>query len=137
MNRILLSLIFSSLFLSAQSNPVGKWTIDIEWVDTIIESSIEGDPDSETNKMTAKMVRAQFADQSIVFKEDGTMVDPRGGDAQWKIKEDKILAKPEGSEEWIEAPFEIKDDILYVGSGPFKNRMPFKKIIPQEKKDIE
>ena len=88
MNRILLSLIFSSLFLSAQSNPIGKWTIDIEWVDTIIESSIEGDPDSETNKMTAKMVRAQFADQSIVFKEDGTMVDPRGGDAQWKIKED-------------------------------------------------
>jgi len=29
MNRILLSLIFSSLFLSAQSNPIGKWTIDI------------------------------------------------------------------------------------------------------------
>jgi len=137
MNRILLTLICLSIFLSAQSKPVGEWMIDIKWVDKIIASSIDGDPESETNKMTAKMVRAQFADQTIVFKDDGTMVDPRGGDAQWKMKDEKILAKPEGSEEWIEAPFEVKDGILYVGSGPLEDRMPFKRVVPKIKTDIE
>ena len=38
---------------------------------------------------------------------------------------------PESTEEWIEAPFEIKDSILYVGSGPIENRMPFKKMVVQ------
>ena len=131
MNRILLILICFSNFALAQLNPTGKWVIDLEWVDTIIASSIEGDPESETNKMTAKLVRNQFQDQAIIFNDDSTMIDPRGGAARWKIKEGKIFAMPESTEEWIEAPFEIKDSILYVGSGPIENRMPFKKMIVQ------
>ena len=91
MKRILLILICLSLFLPAQSNPVGKWVIDTEWVENVIASSIEGDPESDINKMTAKMVRDQFAGQSMEFKENGTMVDPRGGEAKWKKKGKKIL----------------------------------------------
>jgi len=95
MKRILLILICLSIFLPAQSNPVGKWVIDTEWVENVIASSIEGDPESDINKMTAKMVRDQFAGQSMEFKENGTMVDPRGGEAKWKKKGKKILAKPQ------------------------------------------
>ena len=68
MKRILLILICLSIFLPAQSNPVGKWVIDTEWVENVIASSIEGDPESDINKMTAKMVRDQFAGQSMEFK---------------------------------------------------------------------
>ena len=133
MKRILLILICLSIFLPAQSNPVGKWGIDTEWVENVIASSIEGDPESDINKMTAKMVRDQFAGQSMEFKENGTMVDPRGGEAKWKKKGKKILAKPQGSDEWIEAPFEIIEGTLYVGAGTLNERMPFKKIKPEKK----
>ena len=133
MKRIPLILICLSIFLSAQSNPVGKWVIDTEWVENVIASSIEGDPESDINKMTAKMVRDQFAGQSMEFKENGTMVDPRGGEAKWKKKGKKILAKPQGSDEWIEAPFEIIEGTLYVGAGTLNERMPFKKIKPEKK----
>ena len=133
MKRILLILICLSIFLPAQSNPVGKWVIDTEWVENVIASSIEGDPESDINKMTAKMVRDQFAGQSMEFKENGTMVDPRGGEAKWKKKGKKILAKPPGSDEWIEAPFEIIEGTLYVGAGTLNERMPFKKIKPEKK----
>jgi len=133
MKRILLILICLSIFLPAQSNPVGKWVIDTEWVENVIASSIEGDPESEINKMTEKMVRDQFAGQSIEFKENGTMVDPRGGEAKWKKKGKKILAKPQGSDEWIEAPFEIIEGTLYVGAGTLNERMPFKKVKPEKK----
>ena len=133
MKRILLILICLSIFLPAQSNPVGKWVIDTEWVENVIASSIEGDPESDINKMTAKMVRDQFAGQSMEFKENGTMVDPRGGEAKWKKKGKKILAKPSGSDEWIEAPFEIIEGTLYVGAGTLNERMPFKKIKPEKK----
>ena len=133
MKRILLILICLSIFLPAQSNPVGKWVIDTEWVENVIASSIEGDPESDINKMTAKMVRDQFAGQSMEFKENGTMVDPRGGEAKWKKKGKKILAKPQGSEEWIEAPFEIIEGTLYVGTGILNERMPFKKVKPEKK----
>ena len=133
MKRILLILICLSIFLPAQSNPVGKWVIDTEWVENVIASSIEGDPESEINKMTAKMVRDQFAGQSMEFKENGTMVDPRGGEAKWKKKGKKILAKPSGSDEWIEAPFEIIEGTLYVGAGTLNERMPFKKVKPEKK----
>jgi len=133
MKRILLILICLSIFLPAQSNPVGKWVIDTEWVQNVIASSIEGDPESDINKMTAKMVRDQFAGQSMEFKENGTMVDPRGGEAKWKKKGKKILAKPQGSEEWIEAPFEIIEGMLYVGTGTLNERMPFKKVKPEKK----
>ena len=133
MKRILLILICLSIFLPAQSNPVGKWLIDTEWVENVIASSIEGDPESDINKMTAKMVRDQFAGQSMEFKENGTMVDPRGGEAKWKKKGKKILAKPQGSDEWIEAPFEIIEGTLYVGAGTLNERMPFKKVKPEKK----
>ena len=133
MKRILLILICLSIFLPAQSNPVGKWVIDTEWVQNVIASSIEGDPESDINKMTAKMVRDQFAGQSMEFKENGTMVDPRGGEAKWKKKGKKILAKPQGSDEWIEAPFEIIEGTLYVGAGTLNERMPFKKVKPEKK----
>ena len=133
MKRIPLILICLSIFLPAQSNPVGKWLIDIEWVENVIASSIEGDPESDINKMTAKMVRDQFAGQSMEFKENGTMVDPRGGEAKWKKKGKKILAKPQGSDEWIEAPFEIIEGTLYVGAGTLNERMPFKKVKPEKK----
>ena len=133
MKRILLILICLSIFLPAQSNPVGKWVIDTEWVENVIASSIEGDPESDINKMTAKMVRDQFAGQSMEFKENGTMVDPRGGEAKWKKKGKKILAKPQGSDEWIEAPFEIIEGTLYVGAGTLNERMPFKKVKPKKK----
>ena len=133
MKRILLILICLSIFLPAQSNPVGKWVIDTEWVKNVIASSIEGDPESDINKMTAKMVRDQFAGQSMEFKENGTMVDPRGGEAKWKKKGKKILAKPQGSDEWIEAPFEIIEGTLYVGTGTLNERMPFKKVKPEKK----
>ena len=133
MKRILLILICLSIFLPAQSNPVGKWVIDTEWVENVIASSIEGDPESDINKMTAKMVRDQFAGQSMEFKENGTMVDPRGGEAKWKKKGKKILAKPQGSDEWIEAPFEIIEGTLYVGAGTLNERMPFKKVKPEKK----
>ena len=132
MKRILLILICLSIFLPAQSNPVGKWLIDTEWVENVIASSIEGDPESDINKMTAKMVRDQFAGQSMEFKENGTMVDPRGGEAKWKKKGKKILAKPSGSDEWIEAPFEIIEGTLYVGTGTLNERMPFKKVKPEK-----
>ena len=133
MKRIILILICLSVFLPAQSNPVGKWVIDTEWVENVIASSIEGDPESDINKMTAKMVRDQFAGQSMEFKESGTMVDPRGGEAKWKKKGKKILAKPQGSDEWIEAPFEIIEGTLYVGAGTLNERMPFKKVKPEKK----
>ena len=133
MKRILLILICLFIFLPAQSNPVGKWVIDTEWVENVISSSIEGDPESEINKMTEKMVRDQFAGQSMEFKENGTMVDPRGGGAKWKKKGKKILAKPQGSDEWIEAPFEIIEGSLYVGAGTLNERMPFKKVKPEKK----
>jgi len=133
MKRILLILICLSIFLPAQSNPVGKWVIDTEWVENVIASSIEGDPESDINKMTAKMVRDQFAGQSMEVKENGTMVDPRGGEAKWKKKGKKILAKPQGSDEWIEAPFEIIEGTLYVGTGTLNERMPFKKVKPEKK----
>ena len=133
MKRILLILICLSIFLPAQSNPVGKWVIDTEWVENVIASSIEGDPESDINKMTAKMVRDQFAGQSMEFKGNGTMVDPRGGEAKWKKKGKKILAKPPGSNEWIEAPFEIIEGTLYVGAGTLNERMPFKKVKPEKK----
>ena len=133
MKRILLILICLSIFLPAQSNPVGKWVIDTEWVENVIASSIEGDPESDINKMTAKMVRDQFAGQSMEFKENGTMVDPRGGEAKWKKKGKKILAKPQSSDEWIEAPFEIIEGTLYVGAGTLNERMPFKKVKPEKK----
>ena len=135
MKRILLILICLSIFLPAQSNPVGKWVIDTEWVQNVIASSIEGDPESDINKMTAKMVRDQFAGQSMEFKENGTMVDPRGGEAKWKKKGKKILilAKLSGSDEWIEAPFEIIEGTLYVGTGTLNERMPFKKVKPEKK----
>jgi len=133
MKRILLILICLSIFLPAQSNPVGKWVIDTEWVENVIASSIEGDPESDINKMTAKMVRDQFAGQSMEFKGNGTMVDPRGGEAKWKKKGKKILAKPSGSDEWIEAPFEIIEGTLYVGAGTLNERMPFKKVKPEKK----
>ena len=133
MKRILLILICLSIFLPAQSNPVGKWVIDTEWVENVIASSIEGDPESDINKMTAKMVRDQFAGQSMEFKGNGTMVDPRGGEAKWKKKGKKILAKPPGSDEWIEAPFEIIEGTLYVGAGTLNERMPFKKVKPEKK----
>ena len=132
MKRILLIMICLSIFLPAQSNPVGKWVIDTEWVENVIASSIEGDPESDINKMTTKMVRDQFAGQSMEFKENGTMVDPRGGEAKWKKKGKKILAKPSGSDEWIEAPFEIIEGTLYVGAGTLNERMPFKKVKPEK-----
>ena len=132
MKRILLILICLSIFLPAQSNPIGKWVIDTEWVENVIASSIEGDPESEINKMTTKMVRDQVAGQSMEFKENGTMVDPRGGEAKWKKKGKKILAKPPGSDEWIEAPFEIIEGTLYVGAGTLNERMPFKKVKPEK-----
>ena len=133
MKRIFLIMICLSIFLPAQSNPIGKWVIDTEWVENVIASSIEGDPESDINKMTAKMVRDQFAGQSMEFKENGTMVDPRGGEAKWKKKGKKILAKPQGSDEWIEAPFEIIEGTLYVGAGTLNERMPFKKVKPKKK----
>ena len=133
MKRMLLILICLSIFLPAQSNQEGKWVIDTEWVENVIASSIEGDPESDINKMTAKMVRDQFAGQSMEFKENGTMVDPRGGEAKWKKKGKKILAKPQGSDEWIEAPFEIIEGTLYVGAGTLNERMPFKKVKPEKK----
>ena len=133
MKRIIFILICLSIFLPAQSNPVGKWVIDTEWVENVIASSIEGDPESEINKMTTKMVRDQFAGQSMEFKENGTMIDPRGGEAKWKKKGKKILAKPSGSDEWIEAPFEIIKGTLYVGTGTLNERMPFKKVKPEKK----
>ena len=133
MKRILFILICLSIFSPAQTNPVGKWMIDKEWVENTIASSIDGDPESEINKMTAKMVRDQFAGQSMEFKSNGTMIDPRGGEAKWKKKGKKILAKPPGSDEWIEAPFEIIKGTLYVGSGDLKDRMPFKKVKPEKK----
>ena len=133
MKRMLLILICLTIFLPAQSNPVGKWEIDTEWVENVIASSIEGDSESEINKMTAKMVRDQFAEQSMEFKGNGTMIDPRGGEAKWKKKGKKILAKPPGSDEWIEALFGIIEGTLYVGTGTLNERMPFKKVKPEKK----
>ena len=133
MKRMLLILICLTIFLPAQSNPVGKWEIDTEWVENVIASSIEGDSESEINKMTAKMVRDQFAEQSMEFKGNGTMIDPRSGEAKWKKKGKKILAKPPGSDEWIEALFGIIEGTLYVGTGTLNERMPFKKVKPEKK----
>ncbi len=132
-----------SFFLSTQvhasnSQLVGKWQIDITFIDRIIEadeSLLEMEP--EMRDMAVNMLKASMSELKMEFRKDGTMTDPDGKIAKWKMRGKTIMLLYEGSEEWEQLPAKIVKGVLYFGEGKMDHRMPFVKVVEKEdqKKD--
>ncbi|MDP6275943.1 MAG: hypothetical protein QGH91_07265 [Candidatus Marinimicrobia bacterium] len=126
-----LSVLVTFMFASG-SQLVGKWKVDMAFIDKIIaaDSSFQ-DMDKEMQEMAVKMMKEQFNLQ-MEYRKDGTMTDPDGKDAKWKMRGKSIMLLYPDSDEWIQLPAKIVKGVLYFGEGKLEERMPFVKVVEKE-----
>lgn len=122
-----------TLLFASESQLVGKWKVDMTFIDKIIAADPSfQDMDKEMKEMAINMMKEQF-DLQMEYRKDGTMTDPDGKDAKWKMRGKTIMLQYADSDEWIQLPAKIVKGVLYLGEGKLKERMPFVKVV--EKKD--
>lgn len=122
-----------TLLFASESQLVGKWKVDMTFIDKIIAADPSfQDMDKEMKEMAINMMKEQF-DLQMEYRKDGTMTDPDGKDANWKMRGKTIMLQYADSDEWIQLPAKIVKGVLYLGEGKLEERMPFVKVV--EKKD--
>ena len=122
-----------TLLFASESQLVGKWKVDMTFIDKIIDADPSfQDMDKEMKEMAINMMKEQF-DLQMEYRKDGTMTDPDGKDAKWKMRGKTIMLQYADSDEWIQLPAKIVKGVLYLGEGKLEERMPFVKVV--EKKD--
>ncbi len=115
--------------MGSNSQLIGKWEIDMSFIDRIVEADESLlDMDPETKEMAVNMLKATFSELKMEFRKDGTMTDPDGKNANWKMRGTSIMLQYDDSEEWIKLPAKIVKGVLYFGPGTLEERMPFVKL---------